>query len=373
MQNVELSKSERLILEIVRREKSSTRIHIAEKLGFSKVQATHLTKALVEKKLVLDKAAPTGARGQPIKTISLNPDALYGVGVSFTGDYVEIALIDWLGDIKVNQSIKLSSSHSLDALCSSIEAFTQEQLKTRRIAKRKLFGIGISIPGDFLHGRRKMNAVYFPELEGLDIFDAFTQRLDYPVYIENDGTCASWGECVAGAGKKLNHFLFVHIGHGIGGGLVIDRRVYRGFNGNAGAFGAPFPDLTKPRPSGADLLRVLQSQNVPVQDFADLRQLSIESCLPLQSWLIAAAKQLQQPLSVLARAFDPEAIIIGGRLSLPLLQYLVEHLDSDEFCQIDRHRLPIPKLITSELGDLGGVIGASQLCFEQSIFAKQAI
>ncbi|MDU0356218.1 hypothetical protein RS130_22115 [Paraglaciecola aquimarina] len=54
MPNIELSNSERLILEIVRRERTSTRVAIASRLNFSKVQATNLTKALLDKKLVID-------------------------------------------------------------------------------------------------------------------------------------------------------------------------------------------------------------------------------------------------------------------------------------------------------------------------------
>jgi len=372
MQNIELSNSERLILEIVRRDKSSTRVDVAKRLNFSKVQATNLTKALVDKKLVLDKAEQTGARGQPVKTIRLNSDALYSVGVTFTGAYMEIALVDWTGGVKFSQTVKLSSEHSLDALCLSISKFIDEQLKPNGVAKRKFCGVGISIPGDFLYERRKMNAVYFPELEEVDLISAFSERLDYPVYIENDGTCAAWGEYVAGAGSSLNHFVFVHIGHGIGGGLIIDRRVYRGKNGNAGAFGAPFPNLDEPRPSGADLLKELQSHNIEVQDFADLRELSVQTCEPLQAWLQRSATQLVQALTVLARAFDPEAIIIGGRLPLPLLDHWLKYIDTEKFCEFDRNKLPIPKILASQLGDLGGVVGASQLCFEQSIFAKQS-
>ncbi|MDU0356219.1 ROK family protein [Paraglaciecola aquimarina] len=293
------------------------------------------------------------------------------MGVTFTGSYMEIALVDWTGGIKVSESVKLQSQHSLDALCQSISSFIEQQLKPNSVARRKFCGVGISIPSDFTYERRKMNAVYFPELEDVDLLSAFSSRLDFPVYIENDGTCAAWGESVAGAGNSFDHFVFVHIGHGIGGGIIIDRRIYRGRNGNAGAFGAPFPHLEKSRPSGADLLKTLNSQNIAIDDFADLRTLSVDSCEPLKTWLQTAASQLVQPLTVLARALDPQAIIIGGRLPLDILQAWLPYINSDDFCQFDKHKLPVPELIASKLGDLGGVVGASQLCFEHSIFAKQ--
>lgn len=373
MTKVELSTSERLVLEIIRRTQISTRIELAKKLGFSTVQATKLTKGLIEKKLVVENTTPSGGRGQPTKNISLNPDGLFAVGVSFTAEYMEIGLVNWLGAIKKHETVKLENAHSLETLCHSIEAFVESAIKEHRLAKRKLCGVGISLPGDFLKGRRKINAVYFPEMEDIDLLEAFSSRLPYPIFIENDATSASWGEFVAGAGRELNHFLFVHIGHGIGGGLIIDRRVYRGANGNAGAFGAPFPDLSKARPSGTDLLKYLQASGEKVNDFADLRSLTIEGCAPLKTWINNASQQLIGPLTVLARAFDPDAVIIGGRLPMHLLTSLVKGVNTDAFCQADRNRLPVPDILVTELGDLGGVVGAASLCLENSVFADRAI
>lgn len=373
MASVELSTSERLVLEIIRRTQESTRIELAKKLGFSTVQATKLTKGLIGKKLIVENVTPSGSRGQPTKNISLNPDGLYAVGVSFTAEYMEIGLVNWLGVIKKHATVKLEKAHSLDTLSHSIEAFVESAIKAHRFAKKKFCGVGISLPGDFLKGRRKINAVYFPEMEDVDLLNAFSSRLPYPVFIENDATSASWGEFVAGAGRKLNHFLFIHIGHGIGGGLIIDRRVYRGANGNAGAFGAPFPDLTKSRPSGTDLLKHLQAAGEKVNDFADLRSLTIDGCAPLKTWIDHASQQLIEPLTVLARAFDPDAVVIGGRLPMHILESLVEGVDTQAFCKADRDRLPVPDILVTEIGDLGGVVGAASLCLENSVFADRAI
>lgn len=373
MTKIELSKSERLVLEIIRRSQISTRIEIAKILGFSTVQATKLTKGLLEKKLILENVTPSGARGQPTKNISLNPDGLYAIGVSFTAEHIEIGLVNWLGIIKSNTTVKLKKMHSLEALCHSIEEFVENAIKNHRLAKRKLCGIGISLPGDFLKGRRKINAVYFPEMEDVDLLDAFSSRLHYPVFFENDATSATWGEFVAGAGRKLNHFLFIHIGHGIGGGVIIDRRIYRGTNGNAGAFGAPFPDLSKARPSGTDLLKHLQEAGEKTNDFVDLRTLTIEGCAPLETWINNASQQLIKPLTVLARAFDPDAVIIGGRLPIHLLEAIAKGVNTEAFCQADRNRLPVPDILVTELGDLGGVIGAASLCLENIVFADKTI
>ncbi len=105
----------------------------------------------------------------------------------------------------------------------------------------------------------------------------------------------------------------------------------------------------------------------------DLRTLTIEGCAPLETWINNASQQLIKPLTVLARAFDPDAVIIGGRLPIDLLEAIAKGVNTEAFCQADRNRLPVPDILVTELGDLGGVIGAASLCLENIVFADKTI
>lgn len=98
--------------------------------------------------------------------------------------------------------------------------------------------LGISCPGpiDFNTGR----ATKIPNLkswEGFPLRETFENYLGKPVVIENDANCAALGENVFGAGKNYKNFLYVTVSTGIGGGLIIDNKVYRGATGDAGEIG----------------------------------------------------------------------------------------------------------------------------------------
>lgn len=358
-----LTDKERLALDAIRRHEGLTRADIATALGVTRAHATNVTRALMDKELISEEPLLSGGKGQPVRMVGLRADSVYAVGATFTERHVELGVINWLGELKARETIEIKSP-SIDQIASVIDEFQIATFRRLKIARKRLCGIGLSVPGDFVEDRRKINAVYFPEFAGIDLAEAMSTRLSHPVCVENDSTSAAWGEATIGAGKTLKSFLFLHIGHGIGGGFVINGRLFRGHHGNAGAFGAPYPDLSAPRPSGADLLRYLRDAGRTVTDFEDLKTLDSAADPLLGQWIDRAGGQLADLLTVLARAFDPQAVIIGGRLPLPIVRALIERIEAEPFCSHDRTALPVPALLPSALGDTGGVIGAASLTFE---------
>lgn len=370
MHPLELTDNERHALDAIRRHEGLTRSDIADVLGITRAHATNVTRALSEKELIIDEPVLNGGKGQPTRLVRLRPESTYALGATFTEHHVELGLINWTGQLKARETARIESA-SLDAIAAVIDDFRDRTLSRLRIANKRLCGVGLSVPGDFVEDRRKINAVYFPAFAGIDLAAEMSRRLARPVSVENDSSSAAWGEAVVGAGKPLKSFIFVHIGHGLGGGLVINGRLFRGHHGNAGAFGAPYPDLSAPRPSGADLLRTLRGSGLNISDFEDLKALEPVSDPALAGWIDRAGGQLASVLTVLARAFDPEAVVIGGRLPLTIVEALIARIEAAPFCAHDRNALPVPKLMPSALGDAGGVIGAAALCFEPIFYVAQ--
>src|SRR5690606_14618451 len=114
-------------------------------------------------------------------------------------------------------------------------------------------GIGISFPCDFQADGTLLPHAYFPALREPGLVERFQATLGAPVMLENDGRVCAIGERVMGVGTAYRTFMLVHIGHGVGGGLIIDGKPYRGAQGNAGIMGQYYP-YGAPRPSGQDLL-----------------------------------------------------------------------------------------------------------------------
>ncbi len=325
------------------------------------MQATNIVRGLLERGLLDERPERNGGRGQPQRVLCVRGDAGYAVGVSFSHSCLEIGLVRFDGLLEHREVLPLGGA-GVDELGKTIQSWIAQTRQSRRIAARRIWGVGISLPGDYRVDRKIINAHYFPQFADIDLQEAFSERLDLPAVVENDSACAAWGEHLVGAGRAIASMLFLFIGHGVGGGMTIGHNLIRGHHGNAGVFGMAFP-LDQPRPSGSDLLNCLRQSGHQTQDFRQLAEIPVEDPV-VSGWLDRAAQQLIEPLGVLARAFDPEAIVIGGRLPVAYLQALTGLLDTEAFCLLNRHELPVPRLVASTLGQSAGIVGGGSLVLD---------
>lgn len=124
-------------------------------------------------------------------------------------------------------AILKKTAEALKAIAAKVEA-----------GKGKVVGVALGFPGivDPVKGV-VYRSPHFPDWKDLDILSYFKAELAWPVTVDNDANLAALGEAWKGAGKGLKNFLMMTLGTGVGGGLVIDGRVFRGDRGFAGEIG----------------------------------------------------------------------------------------------------------------------------------------
>ena len=112
----------------------------------------------------------------------------------------------------------------------------EQYIKDQKIADQ-IIGIGIGIPG--LLDVNKGTVVMSNNLkwEDLPIVDMFKKRLPYPVRISNDANAATLGEALYGAGKGVPYVIMLTLGTGVGGGIVLDGKLYEGNLGQGAELG----------------------------------------------------------------------------------------------------------------------------------------
>ena len=366
--NLGLTPSERRVLDIIWRHGPIARTDIGPMTDLSTMSVTRITRELGDHGLLTEAVQRTGGRGQPARPLAIKADAAYAVGVYFSNRQIQIALIDLSGSVLERQTLAVEAQTPRD-VAEAANAAWRGFRDGRGLDASRVAGMGFALPGDFISDRKRLNAhALFPGFRGEDLQAELQAHCDLEVHVENDAASAALGERLLGAGQTIESFFFAHIGHGIGGGLILDGRLYRGTSGNAGIIGVQFPnDL--PRPSGQDLLETLARAGVAAADFDDLEALDPGTCAPLQAWIERAAGQLRQGLWITARMVDPEAIIIGGRLPRRLLDAVVARVDVERFCE-DGSGLPRPRVLASALGPAAGVIGAAALPFQARFFSN---
>lgn len=365
-----LNPSEREVLDIVMRYGPVMRQTLVEMTGLTAMSVSRIARSLGEKSLILDVEKRSGGRGNSFKALSINDQALFSLGVNFTQTAIEFGVLDLGGNLRRYERRPIEKA-TTGSILQQIEAWLAETAAAQEFALAdRLLGIGISLPGDFAADGRSVAAnALFQELRGHDLAQEFSTALGYPVAINSDSNCATVGERVLGAGKNYENYLYVHLGHGVGGGLVLGGRAYFGPHRNAGIIGNHFPD-DRPRPSGIDLLHTLQAAGHSLADFSDLDGLDPFTIPECREWIRRAGAQLRDKLNYPVKLVDPEAVIIGGRLPSDINQALAVEIDQPDFCitcEMDRF-LPRPKVLGSLLGSKAGVIGAAVLPSYEQLF-----
>ncbi len=161
----------------------------------------------------------------------------YAIGVDLGGTNLRIAAVDESGKLLAKTELETGVSrgreHVIDELCRATEAM---QAKYKGVAE--LCGIGVGVPGliDSESGRL-LESPNLPGWSNYDVKGDIERRLGTAVILENDANAAALGEQWLGAGRDVESMCMYTLGTGVGGGLVLNGKIWRGWNGMAGELG----------------------------------------------------------------------------------------------------------------------------------------
>ncbi len=157
------------------------------------------------------------------------------IGVDIGGTYIKAGLVDSDGNIEFNLQDDSNADISPNAVIETTEKLIREILSQH---PSQILGIGIGCPG--IVNSETGDVMYPPNFANWKIVNLekeFSTKLSVPIRIENDTKCATLAELKFGSGKNKKNFIFVTWGTGIGGGIVVDGKIFKGTNGAAGEIG----------------------------------------------------------------------------------------------------------------------------------------
>jgi glucokinase len=250
----------------------------------------------------------------------------------------------------------------------------------------KITAVSVAVPGtvDFEEGV-VITAPNVPCLNGFRLVAALQSELKWPAIVENDANAAAVGEMWQGAGRGYQHLVCVTLGTGVGGGIILDGKLWRGVDGSAGEIGHigvdPFAGV--PCTCGSrGCLEVYASATAIVRMTREARPRYPNSILHQREGLTseiiyqAGIQGDELALEVLRRMgmylgiglaglvnlLNPEIIIIGGGVSNGW-DLFEKHMNQ----QVRERAFPLPaqrvKITRAECGDDAGLLGAARLAF----------
>jgi len=160
------------------------------------------------------------------------------VGIDLGGTNVKTAVVARNGRMRGKDSRPSRAADGIDAVLDTMVASVEHALVEADVDPSDLIAVGVGAPGPM----NWRSGVVFspPNLPGwkdVPLADSMTERLNVPVYVDNDANVACWGEFWSGAGTEVDSMVCLTLGTGVGGGVVVFGKLLRGIDGTAAEIG----------------------------------------------------------------------------------------------------------------------------------------
>ncbi|HZQ07366.1 MAG TPA: ROK family protein [Anaerolineae bacterium] len=317
----------------------------------------------------------------------------YVLAADIGGTKVATGIISARGEI-AHQSKAPTALSSPTALIAQVSAMVEQDLKGAGLPKGDVLGIGVGIPA-VIDADHKV-VIWAPNLPGwrnIPLHEELVARTGLPVRIEYDGHTAVLGEWWLGAGCGYSSVVFIIIGTGLGGGMILDGRLYRGANRLAGAAGwfVLDPKWVEDKharqfgqwesvAAGPGIARMamdkLQSSTQPSLLRDAPNELTAQAVFNAarQGDMLAKeiVKQVTEFIGIgvanIVSLINPEIVILGGGIGLQS-DLLLDGIRQRVLEQAQPISAQTVKIVPSQLGDAAGLLGAAKAAF--LIFQKQ--
>lgn len=356
----------------------------SKELNASIPTITKLVNELIDEGFLMDMGKMGTSGGRRPSIYGLNPSAGYIVGIDAGRNHINLAISDFKGKMtgfKYDIPFTLESSEeSFRKLCD----ITTEYISRSGIDMGNILAYGLSLTGRVNH-ETGYSFSYFAG-EDKPISAIMKDILDTPVFIENDSRAMCYGEYICGVAKNERNMLYINVSWGLGMGMILDGKLSYGKSGFSGEIGH-FPLLNndimcqcgkigcletgasgsavyrefmkKIREGRTSLLsgKFNSGKEITIDDIMDA--LLEEDMLAIES-VEQIGHTLGRAIAGLINIFNPELVVIGGRLAVAK-DYLLLPIKS----AINKHSLNIVSKDTSiefsRLGKKAGPVGACML------------
>ncbi|MEU7076039.1 ROK family transcriptional regulator [Streptomyces narbonensis] len=359
------------VVRAVRMAGSLTQAEIARATGLSAATVSNIVRELKDGGTV--EVTPTSAGGRRARSVSLSGDAGIVIGVDFGHTHLRVAV----GNLA--HQVLAEEAEPLDVDASAAEGFDRaEQLVTRLIAATGISRdkvIGVPGPIDVSSGLLGSTSI-LPGWSGINPAEELSRRLGVPVHVDNDANLGALGELVWGSGRGVKDLAYIKVASGVGAGLVIDGRVYRGPGGTAGEIGHITLDESGPVcrcgnrgcletfTAARYVLPLLQPSHGPDLTMERVVQLARAGDPGCRRVVADVGRHIGSGIANLCNLLNPSRVVLGGDLAEAGELVLAPIRDS-----VSRYAIPsAARQLSLAQGALGGraeVLGALALVLSE--------
>jgi predicted NBD/HSP70 family sugar kinase len=372
--------NQRLLLELLFSSGPITRPQLARLSGLSQPTVIAALADLEDAGLVKAVGHARTAPGRAPMVYEVVPTVGAVIGVDIGREWFRLLVTDLAGN-RLCQLDERNIAQDPDAMMDAVVQLMLQGMDKADIASDVITHTVVGCPGVYDADSRQLRfAANLPGWGRLAVAAAMRERLDVQLTVENDANLAALGEYTYGAGRNIDQFVYLTMGTGVGMGIVLNGRLYRGNTGSAGEIGRlPVGDkVPKPRKGGSPrgmleesfgasaLVRRAKAMGMKGRItaagiFAAARA-GDEQAMEL---VHAEGKALAYIVASICALLDPELIVVGGGIGQNLDLLTVGMAQELEILTPAR-----PEIAVGDLGRDAVVLGAIALGVER---AKEAV
>ncbi len=369
------------VLDLIRHDRASTRGEVLEVTGLSRMTVAQRVGTLLTSGLVVEGPAAASTGGRRPRRLRFNVGHALVLAATVDTTHTRVALTDLSGRTLVEDHLDVAVADGPSSTLDALGACARQLLEQGHLGDRTLCGVGLSVPGPVDPGTgRPSQPPIMPGWDAYPLTDHLQQYLpEVPVLAANDADAAALGEYTAGF-PGATALCLVKVSTGIGTGIVIDGRVYRGTDGGAGDIGhvrlhhdaedavcqCGAVGCLAAVASGRAVARRLTSLGVTAASGRDVRALLAAGNGDAARLTQEAGRLIGEVMATVVCVLNPEVVVVHGDLaSAPLLAGLRETL----------YRLSLPRAtrhLTLQLGvagDRAPLVGLTRMVVDRQFSA----
>lgn len=238
----------RLILNLLWREREISRAELARRSSLSPSTVSAIVSDLLNTGLVEEARAGLSSGGRRPIMLRFQDEASSIIGIELGATHVSCVLTDLRARIRASWSAPALVRDEPEPTLEKVTMAVRSVLGAAGVELSRVLGIGVAVPSpvDKDHAGELLPLIV-PKWEGYNVATHLETNFGRPVFVDNDANLGALAELWWGAGASASDIAFVKVATGIGAGLIIDGRIFRGSSGIAGEIGHTSIDASGPQ------------------------------------------------------------------------------------------------------------------------------
>ncbi|MFW5988556.1 MAG: ROK family protein [bacterium] len=231
----DLTKQNKLFIlnEIIERQPVS-RKELSQILDLSHTTVSYISKDLIAEGLIRESEYEQSTGGRPPRLLEFRGSNKYLISVEMSYTYLSYAIYDLDFNIIKEESWNIKKMKATEIIKLLYKKTYDEYLLKKEIDPENIIGIGISVPGIYEQEEDILTESISEIWQNINLKKEFNKYFQLPLYIENDANLSTYYESIYGVGGDALNLIYIFIAEGIGSGLLINGKLYKGSHGVAG-------------------------------------------------------------------------------------------------------------------------------------------